>query len=86
MTWAAAPQRVCRAAAYPTRPTSGEEISRLGIHDEIAADLPRPAATRAELPAIATGTEPDGSAPIEFWRRLSTDTDVAWDRGRCSRR
>jgi hypothetical protein len=77
MTGAAAPQRVCRAAASLPRPTSDEGISRLGIHDEIAAHLPRPATTRAELPAIATGTESDGSTPIEFRRRLSTDIDVA---------
>ncbi|MEU1526458.1 hypothetical protein ABZ413_30105 [Nocardia rhamnosiphila] len=67
-----------------TWPPNNEEISRLGLHDEIAADLPRMAATRAKLQAIATGTEPNGLAPIERAHLAAVLADI--DAGRVQHR
>ncbi|WP_063042299.1 hypothetical protein [Nocardia grenadensis] len=67
-----------------TWPPNNEEISRLGVHDEIAADLPRMAATRAKLQAIATGTEPNGLAPIERAHLAAVLADI--DAGRVQHR
>lgn len=62
-------------------PLNGEEdMARIGIHDEIAADLPRLAATRAKLEAIALGTDPNGLAPIERAHLAAVLTDI--DAGR----
>ncbi|MGV9639320.1 hypothetical protein ACWDO0_34600, partial [Nocardia rhamnosiphila] len=65
-------------------PPNEEEISRLGVHDEIAAALPRMAASRAKLQAIATGTEPNGLAPIERAHLAAVLADI--DAGRVQHR
>ncbi|MEU4840296.1 hypothetical protein [Nocardia testacea] len=61
-------------------PNREESMARIGVHDEIAADSPRLAATRAKLQAIATGTEPNGLAPIERAHLAAVLSDI--DTGR----